>query len=308
MVVDFQYNYYRNKFSYEHGYSRSRLSSVVDGVEVDTTYMYMTLKDIEAYRKGLLENKDGTTNEVCVSIVADSKHTERKELDKDYKSNRGGKLDSEDFKSIERTLNVLRNVGYNVYKEDGYEADDLIRELVLKTKNDFDLTIIYTNDSDVLVNLDDTVGVNRFKSNLRKHILITKNNFSDVMRAEFKCDMPYNCIMLYKCLVGDKSDKIAGVKGFGVKAFDKAVGIIREFVGDAAFEKLTDAEYVDAALVFLANSGKLSDIQLEEARHSLQLVQFKSFEGDLKEPELLDTDEKREAEYSKYSMFSLLKK
>lgn len=307
MVVDFQYNYYRNKFSYEHGYARKRLSSVVDGVEVDTTYMYMTLKDIESYRESLLVNKDGTTNEVYVSIVADSKHTERKELDKDYKSNRGGKLDADDFESIERTLNTLRNIGYNVYKEDGYEADDLIRELVLKTKDSFDLTIIYTNDSDVLVNLDDTVGVNRFKSNLRKHTLITKDNFSQIMGAEFKCDMPYNCIMLYKCLVGDKSDKIAGVKGFGVKAFDRAVAIIRENVGDAAFEKMTDAEYVDAALVFLANCGRLSDIQIEEARHSLQLVQFKSFEGELKEPELLDNDEKRHTEYGKYSMFSLCK-
>lgn len=309
LIVDFQYNYYRNKSSFDRRaqkFGAKRLSAVVNGEEVDTTYMYLTLKDIESYRKQYLMNKDGTVNDVVVSIAVDSK-TDRKEMDTEYKSNRSGRLDSDDFASIDRTIDTLREVGYNIYKKETYEADDLIRGLVEKYENDFDLTIIHTNDSDILVNLSPKVALARFKSSLKKHVLITEDNFSSLMGDEFKCDMPLNCIMLYKSLVGDKSDKVKGVSGFGVKAFDKLIWNLREQYGNAYFLEMKYADYTEQVLNDLHTCGKLTDTQFEEAIHSFNLVKPKELDfTELTEPIQKDSYESRKLAYSKYEMVSLI--
>lgn len=310
LIIDFQYNYYRNKCSFdvrERQGRGKRLSSTINGEVIDTTYMYLTLKDIESYRKHYLTSSDGTCNEVVVSIAADSKSVERKEQDSEYKSNRGGRLDDIDFVNIERTLEVLKNVGYNVYKEDGYEADDIIRSLVLKYENDFDLTIIHTNDSDILVNLSNKVGVARFKSNIKTHLIITPMNFSKLMGEEFKCQMPYNCIVLYKSLVGDKSDKIKGATRFGIKAFDKAVDYLTSTYGESYFYDMSNPEKVEKTLKTLELNSFLSESQLEEAFHSLNLVKYKYLDFEkLKTPVKADSQESRQQEYGKYAMFSLV--
>jgi 5'-3' exonuclease len=309
LIVDFQYNYYRNKFSFErtssYGHSK-RLSSIIDGEEVDTTYMYMTLKDIESYRKMWETNRDGSMNEVTVSIAADSK-SDRKEMDTEYKSNRGGKLDSDDYESIERTLETLNEVGYNVYKREGWEADDIIRGLVQNFEDSFDVTIIHTNDSDILVNLGPKVAVARFKSSLRKHVLITEQTFSEIMGAEFKCEMPLNTILLYKSLVGDKSDKVAGVKGFGPKAFDKLIDILSEMHDIEYFRNLKYKENTEKCLKECYDIGRLSDIQFEEAMHSFDLVKYKELEFvNFNTPVQKDSNDSRAKAYLKYEMKTLI--
>lgn len=309
LIIDFQYNYYRNKSSFvrrAQKFGAKRLSAVVDGEVVDTTYMYLTLKDIESYRKQYLINKDGTVNDVIVSIAVDSK-TDRKDIDTEYKSNRSGRLDSDDFMSIDRTVEALANAGYNIYKKETYEADDLIRGLVQKYENDFDLTIIHTNDSDILVNLSPKVAIARFKSSLKKHVIITEDNFSTIMGDEFKCDMPLNCIMLYKSLVGDKSDKVKGVSGFGVKAFDRLVWNLREQYGNLYFLDMKYADYTEQVLKDLHICGKLTDTQFEDAMHSFSLVRHKELDlNELEEPIQKDSYESRKLAYSKYEMVSLI--
>lgn len=321
LIVDFQYNYYRNKCSYERQMAyrgAKRLSCVLDGKEVDTTYPYLVLKDIERYRKMFVNGIDDSNNifqddplvdnEVTVSIAADSKIVTRKETSAEYKSNRSGRLDESDFEAIDRTLEILSNVGYNVYRLDGFEADDIIRNLVLRYKDDYDITVIFSNDADILVNVDDNVVVERFKSSERKHTLITKDTFSENLSKEYKCNMPYNCIALYKCLVGDKSDKISGVRGFGPAAFDKAVYAIESRFGSDYFVDLSNNydKLVDT-LNFLVSTGNLKPDKLHEALLSLELVLYKVINDGLKKPEKMDNDELRVKEYSRYAMFSLLK-
>lgn len=305
LIVDFQYNYYRAK-GWGDIPEDKRLSCVVDGEEVDTTNIYGTLKMIESYRKQYLKNNDGTDNEVTVSIAADSKTVSRRDVDTEYKSNRGGRLQDDDFTAINRILNMLENIGYNVYRCEGYEADDIIRTLVLKHEKDFDLTIIHTNDSDILVNISDKVGVARFKSNLKYHLLTVPANFSAIMSKEFKCQMPYNCILLYKSTVGDKSDVVKGIKGFGPKAFDKIVDFLSMNYGDRYFRDMADPDKVESTLELLNTNGLIKDDQLDQALHSLELVKFKILDFDkLHTPVKNDSDESRKQEYTKYAMFSL---
>lgn len=307
LIIDFQYNYYRNKFAFLKREQRgaNRLSTVIDGKTIDVTYLYLTLKDIESYRKSYATNKDSTTNDVYVSIAVDSK-TDRKLLDAEYKANRGDKLDNSDYSNIRVATEILKEAGYNVYKRDGYEADDIIKSLVDNYKSDFDLTIIHTNDSDICVNLDKNVVIARFKSSLKKHIMITTTNFEDKIGTEFKCDLPFNSILLYKSLVGDKSDGVAGVRGLGPKTFSNIIRGLRELHDYKYFVDLQDKENTRECLKELYKLGKLSEMQLNEALHSLTLVEYKELDEKLEEPVKNDSYASRKQAYSKYCMLSLI--
>lgn len=214
------YMFYRYKYIIESGRIK-RLTTVVDGEVMDVSYLYYTLKSIES------EIAKFNGDDLTVSICVDS-HSSRKEENTDYKSNREGRLTDSDHINLKLIENTLRDVGYNVYKEYGAEADDIINGLVKNYHKDFDMTYIYTPDADILVNLKDDVHIYRFKTSTREHTLVTPENFSELLSKELNCDMPYNALVLYKALCGDKSDKIAGIRGYGAKSFDKLIKELRD--------------------------------------------------------------------------------
>lgn len=308
LIVDFQYNFHKHRYAVESG-KLSRLSAVVNGREVETTYMYHTLSDIEGYRRKYLESNDGTKNDVTVSICLDCK-SERRDENSDYKSNRDkNKLRDFEIESIERSIEVLKQCGYNVYREPGTEADDLIKSLVDLYKKDFDMTIIHTNDSDILVNLDseNRVYIQRYKSSLRRHQPFTEETMAGLMSDEFDCDIRNNTIILYKSLVGDKSDVIKGAKGFGKKAFDKYMDYLDYEMGLKSddYKKLKDWENVEE---LLKNSvAYLGERVVNEALDSLGLVRFKQVRVTGVKPEKRDSLETRKYAYEPYKMFSLIK-
>lgn len=305
VIIDFQYNYHKHKYAIESG-RLPELSSVVNGETVDTTYLYYTLSDIESYRKTYVRNKDGSENEVVVSICLDKKSSRLSEST-DYKSNRKGKLKDYDIENINKIVGILEQIGYNIYTEDGMEADDLIKGLVDRYKNDFGLTVIHTNDSDILVNLDseNDVYVQRYKSSLRKHQLFTQENMPGLMSDEFDCDIRDNTIILYKCLVGDKSDVIKGAKGFGKKAFDKYMDYL-DFdlkLTHDDYKKLKDWDNVRDLLN--RSVEYLGERVVAEALESLEMVKFREVTATNIKPEKKDTQQKRNEIYKLYQMYSL---
>lgn len=220
LIIDMYYMFYRYKYIIESGRIK-RLTTVVDNEVLDVSYLYYTLKSIES------EIAKFVNDDLTVSICVDS-HSARKDENTEYKSNREGKLNDSDYVNLKLIEDTLRDIGYNVYKEYGAEADDLINGLVKNYHKDYDMTYIYTPDADILVNLKDDVHIYRFKTSTREHTLITPDNFSELLSKELNCDMPFNAIVLYKALCGDKSDKIAGIKGYGAKSFDKLIKELRE--------------------------------------------------------------------------------
>lgn len=311
VIVDFQYNYYRHKFQIESGKIR-RMSCTVNGEEIDTTGAYLTLKDIEDYRKVW----EDLGFEVTLSVCFDSK-SERKEEDKEYKSNRN-KLTSYDVESVDLAQKILTDAGYNIYKEHGKEADDLVYGLVAKYKDNFDITLIYTVDADLLVSLDANVGVCRYKSSLRKHVMIKPNNFSKIMGDEYKCRMPYNTILLYKCLCGDKSDKIKGVHGFGPSSYNKFLDVIDNY-NAASMEKndgIKDESYIDyqeltdyhkVENILDRFSDYLGEKAVAEAKECLGLILPRETEATDVKPIKRDSIETRQNAYLPYLMKSLIK-
>ena len=295
VVVDFQYIYYKNKFSYA---SRRRLSYVVNGEEVDTTMIYLPLKELEGYRSEL-ERKG---HNVTMSICFDSK-TERKE-GTDYKANRDNrpsdkKLQDEDYHNIDIIRQLLSEVGYNVYKVEGMEADDLVYTIVQNHKHEFDYTVVYSIDKDAAINVDYTVGLRRYKTNLKSFQQLYIDSYSDILSEEFNANISYNQILLFLASVGDHSDNVHGIKGFGPSAWNKmseALSIVR----------CRSVHDCDVEIERICTSGYLNDNQVDELRESYRLVRPITVDG-LVPVVKADSQQTREKAYGVYAMKSLYK-
>lgn len=324
VIVDFMFLYYKYNVMLKYGRLKN-LSVTVDKrvwngddidklkqqdmqdyggteeeIKKDISCIYYTIKEIEQFRR----KHENNGNEVTVSVCFDAPSPERKQENSDYKSNRNpNRLGEQDFNDIAEIKEMLALAGYNVYWREGTEADDLIYSLCEQYKSDtyFDYTVIYTPDADIVINIDDRVAVNRYKSK-KGYTTVTKDNYKSYLIGELGAAVEYNSIMLYKSICGDKSDNIAGIKGFGPAKFMK----LREQLikhGIIDWSTMKHREEVENALNILKNNGQLTDGQYEEAISSLELVVPKKIE--LEAPVNKGTKEKRVEAYSRYDMKSL---
>lgn len=304
-VVDYTFLYYKYKFQLEAGRMR-RLTYNIDGEDKDISQIYYSIKEIEKFRKDLEKYGHEVVVSVCFDMPSARKiETEDKtdgenEAASNYKANRVSKLTKEDIDNIGIVKDLLDKAGYNTYREVGHEADDLVSNVLRLYKDEFDYNIIYTPDADLLVNIDNKVGAIRFKTG-KGYSQVDKNLFEEYLSAEFKCRVPYNSLMLFKSTVGDKSDGIQGIKGFGPKGFDKLVSYLDE--NGIKWEEAGSYEYTDALLRGL--TGYLGEDKVTQALESLYLVRPMILEN-LEKPTKRSSKELREQSYSRYEMNSLI--
>jgi len=120
-----------------------------------------------------------------------------------YKKNRV--MDEKKKEFFKDYNSVIKFVNYIVpslyYKH--YEADEIIASLifVLKEENPTEKIVIHTLDSDMYQLVSDDIVVYDY----RKKKVITKRNFKRVVGIDL------SLYILYKILVGDKSDNIQGI-------------------------------------------------------------------------------------------------
>lgn len=302
LIIDFMYLYYKYKCTLENGRLKRLIidkQGLTGGIDegLDVSLIYYPIKEIEGIRNKLEEQG----NDVVVSICFDAPTTERKEKDREYKSNRNkNRLSELDFGNIQLIRGVLGEVEYNVYFENA-EADDLVYNLNRLYSKNFDKTIIYTPDTDLLINVNNNTEVYRYKSRVG-YTRVTKDNYSEYCSAEYQCSIPYNGILLYKTLCGDTSDKVTGIKGFGRKSFDKYLDSLI-LNNQVDVKQLDNKEYIKSLLE--NTQDKFKDGQVEQALHSLDMV-APYIINDLKEPKNKANKETREKAYSKYDMYSLI--
>lgn len=310
-IVDYSFLYYKYFFQLESGKMR-RLTAPIEwnGVimERDISQIYYSIREIEGFRRQL----EQLGHEVIFSVCFDMPSNRSKEVGTDgtqteaaanYKSNRVSRLTEEDFKNIQYVEKLLSDAGYNTYRIDGFEADDIVNHLVETEKDNFDYTIIYTPDSDLLVNIGTKVGANRYKSR-QGYTSIDINNFSDYLASEFKVrEFPYNSLMLFKSTVGDKSDNVTGIFRFGPKAFDKLVNHLNTLNVD--WESC--CTYENTLKLLELSRGHLKDEQIEQAIDSLSMIRPMVFEdGIIAKPTKTSTAELREESYMRCGMKSLI--
>ena len=129
-----------------------------------------------------------------------------------------------------RLIEYLKTLPVNISIIDKIEADDTIDYLSQKLKDD---VIIYSADQDFLQLVNDRVTV---YSPIKKKFYKQKEVYDEYGL------WPKNFITM-KCLMGDKSDNLPGVKGLGPKKLFK---LYPELVGDEkftlkeAYQKATD--------------------------------------------------------------------
>lgn len=121
-----------------------------------------------------------------------------------YKKNRSY---SDNKENVERQKElaemILEDCGFQVIARDGYEADDIIYSICNLYKSQYDKVLVYVNDADLYIVVDDNVEIMPPASN-GKHI--TRENYE---RACFKDEIvPYNTVTFGKFLYGCKSDNV----------------------------------------------------------------------------------------------------
>lgn len=288
LLVDFQYLYYKYKFAMQYPNMKRHINS-----RRDYSVIHYAIDEIERIREE--HEEDG--HKVFVSICFDSNSIRTE--DSEYKGNRERVLTEEDYGDIRLIEEILREAGYNTYRINGYEADDLIGNLVVKYGKNFDENVIYTPDADLLVYVRENVRVMRHKIG-SGYAAVGMHNFERVVSKELKCKVPYNAIMVYKATVGDKSDNIKGIPGFGPKAFEKLVSHLN--TQGVEWERAVDFRYSESLLEL--SRGYLGDEQVEQAKESLYMVRFMNTNG-IAVPCKYSTPEDRRRVNEKYEIRSL---
>ena len=183
-----------------------------------------------------LNNKNGEPTQVIVGFfkqfysrvrnpeqyypifVADSAgSTYRKDMLAEYKKNRD-KQDDKFYKQIDFILKICAQIG-TVYREPGYEADDLAACFIKQYVTDADECLLLTGDMDWLQMLARNVSMIQLRPNY------VNTHWTDELFFKEYGFTPKQ-IIDYKALCGDKSDNIPGVKGVGDK---QARELIKEF-------------------------------------------------------------------------------
>lgn len=159
-----------------------------------------------------------------------------------YKDGRG-KLSQGMRDGINRAVDCMLRGGVACAREVGYEADDYIYTIVqaLKASGVKDPIDIITGDRDMLPLVDDQVSVyinnprayhELSSPSLSGYFQVTPNSWDTYVgyASEYKgYDIPYNAVLLYKMLKGDKSDNIkSGISGYGAKKFSATVQKLRD--------------------------------------------------------------------------------
>lgn len=229
------------------------LSAVVNGEEIETTYMYPILNMLRGQEVNLLEDD---------IVFCFDRPSKRKLMSDSYKQNRVSMHNSY-YEQMRRTEEFLEDLGYNVLYREGYEADDMIAMCVHKYKDYYDNVIIYSNDSD-LSGLIDKEGKVYISLLPKKRGFITKDNFEYSIKKG--ATIPFNSLYLYKATVGDSSDNIKGVNKFGNKSFETMMSYVSQLYN---LEEIAEKNYEKEIIEFYF---KDDDVSKETALASLDLV------------------------------------
>jgi DNA polymerase-1 len=223
----------------------------------------------------------------------------RKNLVPEYKSNRNLKqinkvifTDNEDENEsksdqISRLIQYLKCLPIKIISLDKVEADDVIAFLsVESTKNKTTKAYIVSSDKDFLQLVDDNITV---------YAAMEKNFYTPKAVKEKYGIHPFN-FLTYKSLMGDGSDKIAGVKGLGAKKLPK---MFPELFGDQSINledifEICEAKYdkhvIYSRIIFdfdkLKNNQKIMNLgnpmlDDREKEHILNLVKKSPYKLDI---------------------------
>ena len=187
----------------EHGGRMVNVNSVAYGYEKVVDFL-----------EGCFNRFDAAPCDLVMIFEGKDSKKKRCNIDPTYKANREGEKDSrpplayEHFREIRALIReTYKNLGAIAVSQDGVEGDDIIKYFADNSEED---CMVITNDGDLYA----VVGKNGYGAKIDTYtggeISVNKNG-----------DFDPRLTALYKALVGDTSDNIKGIKGFGPGAFLK---------------------------------------------------------------------------------------
>ncbi|MHB8232855.1 MAG: DNA polymerase, partial [bacterium] len=188
------------------------------------------------------------------ACLFDSRESLRKQSYEAYKANRKG-MPEDLLSQVEYLTDISYMLGFETFRLNGYEADDLIAYIVNNFADRLSITVcIVSSDKDLKQLLSDRV----FIYDALKNKVITKAAFEE--EYGIKPD-EYRYVL---ALMGDASDNIPGIKGIGEKT---AFSLIKEHGNlDGIYNNIDSI-----------NKPKLKELLLnykEDAYKSLELASF----------------------------------
>lgn len=131
-----------------------------------------------------------------IAFVADRNPTIKKDRYPGYKGSRT----HPHHVSVEKDVAeyILKDCGFPVYAEDGYEADDIIYTIVRQNRNKYDHIFVHTADSDLYILVSDKVSILPTSSKAKT---VTMDNYYYTCRKGK--ETPYNGVVFQKFLAGD---------------------------------------------------------------------------------------------------------
>ena len=153
-------------------------------------------------------------------------------ISRSYKANRDDKPTESyvEFQELrDKVTSLFKSLGSIVLTQDSAEGDDVLGWLAANAESDL---VIQTNDGDMTV----LSGKNSYGAN----VIVRVNGLTDVNKYG---NFPHKYVTLYKATVGDSSDGITGIPGFGPKAWEQ----LWSRFGEAGCDYLTNLIHLNAA-------------------------------------------------------------
>lgn len=235
---------------------------LVDALNLAFRYKHAKTKDFGAEYLRTAQSLANSYQAGQIIFVSDQGNSSfRKGIYPEYKQNRADKYAEqteeerlefqEFFKDYEKTLEMISNSGYKVFRYKNVEADDLAAYIV-KNKKKFNFEKIWLVSSDKDWDLLINENTSRFSYVTRKETRL------DNWHEHHEC-IPEHYVSL-KILMGDAGDNIKGVEGIGPK---RANQIIQEY-GDI-FDILSSVPLPGKQKFIqnLNNSTKLLEINVQ---------------------------------------------
>lgn len=275
-------DYTQMPYKYVFSPNIQALYANVNGVTIDTTIPSYTIKEITYISEyGLVP-----TAVVFDCRKSDLKRTAvaREVFGVTYKGGRK-KMMPKFAKGIELTKELLSQSGVSTYYAEGYEADDIVYNLVKMEEANGMHVDLYTNDSDLLCLVSKNVtcyfrGAKAYgisSGNLHKgYTVVRPDNYQEMlfsMSAYKGYCIPYNSVYLNKLICGDSSDNIPKVRGYGPSKYNDLVGTL--LMDGFDFKKATPENF-DYIMDFFDNyefTGK-DEVLVEHMYKSHKVMQF----------------------------------
>lgn len=139
-----------------------------------------------------------------IAFVADRNPTIKKDMCPGYKGSRTHPNNVSVGKEVAEY--ILKDCGFTIYAEDGYEADDMIFSIVRQNRFRYDHIYVHTADSDLYILVRDNVSILPTSSQAKT---VTMENYTYTCKKNRIT--PYNSIVFDKFLAGDPGKDLPGL-------------------------------------------------------------------------------------------------